>query len=558
MNDTNSSNPPAGRDRGATAWLLRWLFHGSSMRRLLLGAVWAVTLMALFYAEESWRGRHAWDKYRHGLEARGEQLDFSAFIPPPIPDDQNFAATPFVQSWFTGGAAAQQAWGTNFTAAEGRIGDAKRRGDWGHRHFRDLIAWAKALAAVRSGERNPRRFESDQLSREARAEAAPAVLEGLKESEPVLAELRAASHRPYSRYPVRYDLAWGILLPHLSNVKRGAQVLVLKSCAELAAGQSEAALEDVSLILYLADSLKDEPILISYLVHAACVQIAASAVWEGLAEQAWSETQLQAIQTRFQQYDFVVDSKRPLAAERAAGVLTVELLLKRKYQFGQLFDLHMPSPAVVDSFDQLFGVAGPWTSVCAQVVPRGWYHLEQVDYCKQFHSCLLSRFDAAQRRIVTSPSDSIPGGQQPREQPDDSLNYQSAGEEKTLRDVLRDILHHRVMASVLLPGIGRLPRNCAQAQVTVDQVVLACALERCRLANKEFPEHLDALVPRFIASLPHDVLTGKPYQYRRSEDGRFILYSVGWNGKDDGGVPGKALFDEAQGDWVWEYPPKLL
>jgi len=27
-----------------------------------------------------------------------------------------------------------------------------------------------------------------------------------------------------------------------------------------------------------------------------------------------------------------------------------------------------------------------------------------------------------------------------------------------------------------------------------------------------------------------------------------VLYSIGWNGKDDGGVPGKTM---AEGDWVW-------
>ena len=53
------------------------------------------------------------------------------------------------------------------------------------------------------------------------------------------------------------------------------------------------------------------------------------------------------------------------------------------------------------------------------------------------------------------------------------------------------------------------------------------------------------------------MLTGEPYKYRRTEDGRFVLYSVGWDEKDDGGVPGKTLFDEKQGDWVWEYPAKL-
>jgi hypothetical protein len=45
-------------------------------------------------------------------------------------------------------------------------------------------------------------------------------------------------------------------------------------------------------------------------------------------------------------------------------------------------------------------------------------------------------------------------------------------------------------------------------------------------------------------------------KYRRTDNGSFVLWSVGWNEKDDGGVPGKTLFDEKQGDWVWTYPQK--
>jgi hypothetical protein len=62
-------------------------------------------------------------------------------------------------------------------------------------------------------------------------------------------------------------------------------------------------------------------------------------------------------------------------------------------------------------------------------------------------------------------------------------------------------------------------------------------------------------VPAFISPLPHDVITGEPFKYRRSDDGRSILYSVGWNEKDDGGVPGKNGFDDKDGDWGWQYPP---
>ena len=67
---------------------------------------------------------------------------------------------------------------------------------------------------------------------------------------------------------------------------------------------------------------------------------------------------------------------------------------------------------------------------------------------------------------------------------------------------------------------------------------VAIALERYRLAHGEYPESLDALAPQLLKQLPHDIINGQPLHYRRTADGQFVLYSVGWNETDDGGVVG--------------------
>ena len=72
-----------------------------------------------------------------------------------------------------------------------------------------------------------------------------------------------------------------------------------------------------------------------------------------------------------------------------------------------------------------------------------------------------------------------------------------------------------------------------------------------------YPETLDGLAPRFIAQLPHDIINGQPLHYRRTEDGKFLLYSVGWNETDDGGqvvFNNYGVVDKERGDWVWRYP----
>jgi len=38
-------------------------------------------------------------------------------------------------------------------------------------------------------------------------------------------------------------------------------------------------------------------------------------------------------------------------------------------------------------------------------------------------------------------------------------------------------------------------------------------------------------------------------KYVRKDDENYVLYSVGWNEKDDGGVTDAS--DKQNGDWVW-------
>jgi hypothetical protein len=505
------------------------------IRKILIGMAWLVTVVVLFYAEEDWRGWHAWNQYRQQLEASGAQLDYTTFIPKPVPNDQNFAAIPYIESWFSDRTNFDEGWNDSFNQADLKISSARWEREKGQRHFMDLVAWKMALEAVQFGQTNSNReFESDKFDLASRAAAAPAVLAGLTSGETNLAALRASSARPYARYPVVYDLdnPWGILLPHLGNIKRFDQRLQLRACAELAAGRSDAALADVKLMLYLADSVKDEPFLISYLVRLACLQLTIQPVWEGLAEHAWSDAQLQELQALFQQYDFFPQMEQSLASERAAAILTADLLARGKYHLNELIDL-ASDPSHPGSM-----VA----SLVGRVAPHGWYYLEQLNYCRLFQLQLNEAFDAEKKQVFPRQIDANTN----------ALEQAFAGRNPFTIICIR----HRFLATMLLPALIKIPQRAAAAQTAVDEAAIACALERYRLANEQFPETLEALVPKFISSLPNDVISGGPYKYRRTSNGQFVLYSVGWNEKDDGGVPGSTLFDDKEGDWVWEYPVK--
>src|ERR1035437_6110926 len=80
--------------------LFRWLFSRRTLGRVLVGLAALATLIALVCAEENWRGKRAWERYKHELEAQGEKLNWKDYVAPPVPDAQNFAMTPFLAPLF--------------------------------------------------------------------------------------------------------------------------------------------------------------------------------------------------------------------------------------------------------------------------------------------------------------------------------------------------------------------------------------------------------------------------------------------------------------------------
>jgi hypothetical protein len=88
-------------------------------------------------------------------------------------------------------------------------------------------------------------------------------------------------------------------------------------------------------------------------------------------------------------------------------------------------------------------------------------------------------------------------------------------------------------------------------------------LKRYQLKHGNYPPNLDSLVPEFLSVIPTDPVDGKPLNYRLKADGTFLLYSVGENGKDDGGDPSLKKGVESSSfnwqnphalDWVWPQP----
>lgn len=97
----------------------------------------------------------------------------------------------------------------------------------------------------------------------------------------------------------------------------------------------------------------------------------------------------------------------------------------------------------------------------------------------------------------------------------------------------------RMTSSVFEAVIGRSDEAAVQLQLGQ----LDLDLERWRAEHGRYPETLAAL--GLPAEDTSDPFNDQPFVYR-VEDDAVLLYSVGRNGKDDGGTTGK------RGDLVWQ------
>jgi hypothetical protein len=93
------------------------------------------------------------------------------------------------------------------------------------------------------------------------------------------------------------------------------------------------------------------------------------------------------------------------------------------------------------------------------------------------------------------------------------------------------------LSKMALANWRRVFENVMRQETQRSLMIAAIALQRYQLRHGKFPPDLDSLAPEFLATVPVDYMNGQPLHYRVEPDGAFLLYSVGLDGKDDGGSP---------------------
>jgi hypothetical protein len=484
------------------------------------------TLVAVLVTEENWRGKRAWENYKRGAEARGERFDGSVFAPTSVPDDQNFVRAPiFSNLWTLTWDDQTQDWKPGPTKSVDRLRMPIYRAD-GSSPAGVGGAWDRArLTRMENWQEYYRNSVTNGLGEfpvagQAQSPAADVLL-ALSKYAPAIEELREASRRPYSRmgvYSADDTSGFARFMQYLARTKGCSQVLQLRAIAELDNNQSAKALDDVQLLLRLTDRLRQEPLLIAQLVSIAITAITLQPIYEGLAQHRWNDAQLTELERTLATKDYLADYQQAMRGELTFAIDSQE---NRR--------ITREIKTVVGQDDQTRVV-----TVSLRLTPSAYFYQSELAFARLNEQYLRPLVDVTNRLV--SPTAVRRTDEAVRAQ----MNHYSL---------------YKIEAFMTYPAISKAVVKFAYIQSAVDLARVACALERFRLAHGDYPETLDALTPQFIATLPHDVVNGQPLHYRRTEAGQFMLYSVGWDEKDDDGQNAftkSGTIDREKGDWVWK------
>lgn len=486
-------------------------------RIITIAVVSVLLLPVLLLVEENWRGKRVWENTKRELEAQGEHLELAQLLPPPIPDDQNFALNPVFAPLYTdpehpkfGHADAN---GNSVPSSDVRLEvvfDIKAdypipKGSWSTGQPRDLEVWQKYYREV---------LKNVTLDKS----PAEDVLTALSRYDPIFAGLREAEKtRPLSRPPMDYSLGVATSIPQYSPMQKLIGILSMRASAEIQLNRPADALADIELGLHLLDSIKDDPLVITGLIRLTWLAMLMQPMWDGIAAHCWTDAQLRELESRLR-YNWMDDYLRTMRTERAAMNITWENHRKNRIPLRDN-----------DSFDDK---VTKFVIAHSRYFP-GFLYQNQASENRLMQEVMLPLVDAPARRVRLRQA-------------------------KLAQDYLNNPKNFSLYSVYSQPSLSTFINilvKYAQVQADANLAIVACEIERYRLAHGRLPVTLDDLG---APDLPRDVIDGGPLHYQVSGDD-YLLYSIGWNGVDDGGKvvrkkDSKAV-DNREGDWVWSSKP---
>ena len=371
-------------------------------------------------------------------------------------------------------------------------------------------------------------------------------------TEPEWKELAVALRRPHARIvsqdaefpddpdPISYQRL------NQGRLRTTVHALATRTRLHLLEGRSEEALNNLVLLHRLQACAHSSPNLYSALVGIGAAEVFATTVEDGMREGLWQTEQFAAIQRLCSDDNLLLRLRDGIEAARVYDVNIARGMSGDRYRqvdsdfaWSDLWParlLETFKSTAVNSHERHLSLR---IFAMACLLPRGVFYQNMAD---------MARLDLLPRDALNPETRRV-------------YPTRLVAHGRDIDEQLKRPAHFgNSLKNIVVPNFFKASQNASKTQTQLDLAYVALALERHCAAKGAYPDTLAALVPEFAAKLPHDLFDGQPLRYRRTPEGKYLLYSIGWNAKDDGGTPayskeGKPEFGTVSGDWVWQGVP---
>lgn len=574
-------NKPGSHTEQQPKGLTRWVAPVVVVASVLL-------LLALFYVEENLRGEIAWRRTKAELERKGEILDWKHYLPNPPPHERNMMKVSGMAETFIKGRSGglmiattppQRLSRSNYI----RFGEIEMVGDAARamisleklrtnatarraltRHFTGVGVAAppgfeltqrlpgaevkRVLLASRTLI-DTKEFQTNNgvlmlaadkveqtgsnvfalLLQQGRCHGAEEYLEWSAGQSNVFAMVDEAGKRPDCWLPGDYSIPFSSPIANFVAVRTAAQLMGSRAQAFLLLDRPDEAYAELQRIDVLNRIVTAKPMtVVSAMIYVAITGLQISVVADGFAMGAWQERHWRGFIENYSTRQLLPQVVDALRSGERAGVL--ELIEQLSTDGGR---------RVIEQDPGLKSMADFF-----RVTPRGWAPLNAAYYAR-----------AVQKQIELLSEMPAIDPQGARRLNDEMIAQLEQSRSPT-----------RMMARIAVINLNKAAQTMTRNQTGIEHLIIASALELQRKKNGQYPETIGELSSEFFKRDPSHVIRGKALRYERRKNGEYVLYSIGWNGKDDMApllanqdTPMFDIFESktAADDWVWKGVPEL-
>jgi hypothetical protein len=446
--------------------------------------------------------------YIAGLKAKGEPLDLAQVLPPPVPADQNDAPS-FLKVF----PAINSNWDTlNLLPIP----------------IMQTIAPGKAMIG----------WQQPALRGWASTNSWDDLQKVLDKENNTLNEVLQITNHPQLDFKLNYAGGLDKLdLRYFGSLNKIAYSLSASAITKLHYGDTAAAVAETHSILVMSSALQHERGYWPGIIRRVIAYQAAELTWETLQTTNVTDEQLAELQRDWTDLDFTHSEAEMLKAERAMDLIMVENWRRSGARLEG--DIRIVSAggeeSILDDAPQDVERSWNWDRLRFRTKILFWQYWGS--YPDELEA--LKIYD-----ILINTAESI--------QTNGSFFNALQLQNQRIKAIHQD--YGRGMW-IMQPDVGSLS-TVMYAEAIKQTAVAAIALKRYQIKYGRYPTNLGLLMPEFVTGVPLDPVDGKSLRYRVNPAGTFLLYSIGENGKDDGGINSNAEWwpDSLAPDWVWPQP----